>query len=112
MKLQHIIYDVWLKDPEIIKYENPIREILVNAAIMGGATIICSEWHQFKPWGVTGFLLLQESHISIHTWPEENNFAAIDIFPCGSMDHDVIINSIRNELMPVEEKIYKIVRGQ
>lgn len=111
MELIHIVFDVWSSDSNILKYEKPLRELFVDAANKGGAHIIYSKWHQFEPWGVTGFLLLQESHISIHTWPEEENFAAIDIFPCGSMDHELIVNILREKLNPAREKLSRLKRG-
>lgn len=111
MQAEHIIYDVWLNNDEIIKFVEPLKHIIIDAAQSGGAHIIHDYWHQFEPWGVTGFLLLQESHISIHTWPEEENFAAIDIFPCGSMNNELIINIIRENLKPKKEKITHIKRG-
>lgn len=111
MELLHMVYDVWLQNPNTLKYVSPLREIITDAANKGGAHIIYSKWHQFDPWGVTGFLLLQESHISIHTWPEEQSFAAIDIFPCGSMDNDLIIKILREKLNPVNEKLTRLTRG-
>jgi S-adenosylmethionine decarboxylase len=108
---EHLLYDVWLTDGELLKYVDPLHTILVDAAVQGGANIYHQYWHQFEPWGVTGFLLLQESHISIHTWPEEDNFAAIDIFPCGPMDVDLIVELLREALQPVRERVVREVRG-
>ena len=55
-----------------------------NAAKRAGATLLNLITHRFDPQGVTGLALLAESHISIHTWPE-NGYAAVDVFTCG--DH-------------------------
>ncbi|MBN1483651.1 MAG: adenosylmethionine decarboxylase [Chloroflexia bacterium] len=108
----HLLYDIWLSDGEILKYVDPLRQILVDAALQGGANIYHQKWHQFEPWGVTGFLLLQESHISIHTWPEEANFAAVDIFPCGPMDSERIVALLRQALQPLRERLQRVERGQ
>lgn len=108
---EHVLYDVWLADGEVLKYVDPLRGIVLEAAEAGGANIYHQYWHQFAPWGVTGFLLLQESHISVHTWPEEDNFAAIDIFPCGPMDVDLIVERLREALRPVRERVVRVVRG-
>lgn len=80
----HLLVDLWgarsLCDPEAI--DRALRE----AAEAAGATILHSHFHHFSPnGGVSGVLVLAESHISIHTWPERN-FAAIDIFMCGACD--------------------------
>ena len=107
----HLLYDLWLSDGEILKYVEPLRTVLVDAAVRGRATIYHQYWHQFEPWGVTGFLLLKESHISVHTWPEEDNFAAVDIFPCGPMDVDLIVRLLGEALQPVRERLTRQVRG-
>ncbi len=60
-----------------------LEAILRDAAMRSGATILQSHFHHFGDGqGVTGVLMLAESHISIHTWPERR-FAALDIFMCG-----------------------------
>ncbi|MDR3533183.1 MAG: adenosylmethionine decarboxylase [Rhodopila sp.] len=78
----HLLVDLWgasnLGDPD------HIDRALRNAAEAAGATILHGHFHHFSPnGGVSGVLVLAESHISIHTWPERN-FAAIDIFMCGA----------------------------
>jgi S-adenosylmethionine decarboxylase len=80
----HLLVDLWgarnLTDPVLI--DRALRE----AALAAGATILHSHFHHFAPnGGVSGVVVLAESHISIHTWPERD-FAAIDIFMCGCCD--------------------------
>ena len=85
----HLLVDLWgasnLCDPELI--DRACRE----AALAAGATILHSHFHHFSPnGGVSGVVVLAESHISIHTWPERD-FAAVDIFMCGACDpHDSV----------------------
>ena len=59
-----------------------VRKQLLEAARQAGATVIGETYHSVSPCGVTGTLSLQESHLSIHTWPE-HQYAAVDIFTCG-----------------------------
>ena len=78
----HLLLDLWgaanLTDPELID------RALRDAAEAAGATILHSHFHHFGPdGGVSGVVVLAESHISIHTWPERD-FAAVDIFMCGA----------------------------
>ncbi len=80
----HLLIDLWgasnLNDPARI--DAALRE----AATAAGATILHGHFHHFSPnGGVSGVLVLAESHISIHTWPERD-FAAVDIFMCGACD--------------------------
>jgi len=80
----HLLIDLWgatnLADPALI--DAALRE----GAEVAGATILHSHFHHFSPnGGVSGVVVLAESHISIHTWPERD-FAAVDIFMCGACD--------------------------
>lgn len=80
----HLLLDLWgasnLTDPELI------GRALADGAEAAGATILHSHFHHFSPnGGVSGVVVLAESHISIHTWPERD-FAAVDIFMCGACD--------------------------
>jgi S-adenosylmethionine decarboxylase len=79
---RHIIADITSDDPFLFDDLELILEALALAAKAAKATTLKTAYHQFSPHGVTAFLLLSESHISIHTWPE-CNAAAVDIFTCG-----------------------------
>ena len=50
-----------------------------------GAIVVSTDFHAFSPYGVSGVIIIQESHLTIHTWPE-HQYAAIDIFTCGELD--------------------------
>ena len=94
----HLLLDLWgataLDDPETI--EQALRE----AATAAGATILHGHFHHFSPnGGVSGVLVLAESHISIHTWPERS-FAAIDIFMCGACDPYASIPALKSWFRP------------
>jgi len=59
-----------------------IRDILLEAAKESGATVVDQVFHKFNPVGASGIVVIAESHISIHTWPEYR-YAAVDVFTCG-----------------------------
>ncbi|HTS21701.1 MAG TPA: adenosylmethionine decarboxylase [Casimicrobiaceae bacterium] len=59
-----------------------VKRTLVAAARMAGATIVETVFHKFAPWGISGVVVIAESHLAIHIWPE-NRYAAIDVFTCG-----------------------------
>jgi S-adenosylmethionine decarboxylase len=61
-----------------------VQEIMVSAAKEAKATIVEISFHKFSPFGISGVVVIAESHISIHTWPEYG-YAAIDIFTCGDV---------------------------
>ena len=75
-----------------------LERLLRDAAIASGAQVLHGHFHSFGPGqGVTGVLLLAESHISLHTWPEVG-FAAVDIFMCGAARPQVALDIISTAL--------------
>ncbi len=81
---KHCILELYECDQSKLNDEAFIRTTITSAAKQAGATLLNMITHRFEPQGVTGLALLAESHISIHTWPE-NGYAAVDVFTCG--DH-------------------------
>jgi len=75
-----------------------LRRTLTDVARLIGATVIKDDFYQFTPQGVSGVVIIAESHISIHTWPE-HNYAAVDVFTCG----DVI--EPKDAIKPLVEKL-------
>jgi S-adenosylmethionine decarboxylase len=59
-----------------------VQEIMVNAALEAGAEVREVAFHKFSPQGVSGVVVISESHLAIHTWPELG-YAAVDVFTCG-----------------------------
>ena len=62
-----------------------LEKLLLEAAARASARVVQAAFHRFQPEGVTGFLLLEESHLSIHTWPAQG-YAAVDFYTCGASD--------------------------
>ena len=93
----HLLIEFWeannLKDLSLVEIA------LRNAAEKAGATVVNISTHLFSSGGVTGFALLEESHISIHTWPERD-FAAIDIFMCGDCQPHAAVQPMREAFKP------------
>jgi S-adenosylmethionine decarboxylase len=80
----HLLADFEGVAPMLLSDAAAIEDVLRQAALAAGARILHGHFHTFGAGGgVTGVLLLAESHISIHTWPEDG-FAALDIFMCGA----------------------------
>jgi S-adenosylmethionine decarboxylase len=63
-----------------------VKATLVNAARAAGATIVETVFHKFAPWGISGVVVIAESHLAIHIWPERR-YAAVDVFTCGANVH-------------------------
>ena len=64
----------------------PVRKAMLEAAEKSGASIVNDIFHQFNPQGVSGVVVIKESHLSIHTWPE-HGYAAVDFFTCSLKTH-------------------------
>lgn len=79
---RHILVEYYNCNKEILKNHNLIEEHMKQAAIESKATIVQSVFHLFNPWGVSGAVIISESHLTIHTWPEYG-YAAVDLFTCG-----------------------------
>ncbi len=91
LELQGCPADI-LDDPEVVS------RIMVSAVEVSGATLIQPFFHQFAPQGVSGVVIISESHFSIHTWPEYG-YAAVDIFTCGDeIDMDAATEHLRRGL--------------
>ncbi len=76
--------------------KNRVETALLLAAKDSGATIISSSFHGFNPQGISGVVVIAESHFTVHAWPE-HNYAAVDIFTCAdSIDLEVAINSMKD----------------
>lgn len=86
MKLEtlgkHILIEFYNCDKKILKNPKIIELRMNEAAKIANATIIQSVFHHFNPYGVSGAIIISESHLAIHTWPEYG-YAAVDIFTCG-----------------------------
>lgn len=80
----HLLVELKDCNPKILRDINKVKEALVSAAKEAKATIIDVSFHEFTPFGVSGMVVIAESHLSIHTWPEYS-YAAVDIFTCGDV---------------------------
>lgn len=105
----HLLIDLWdasrLDDPALID------ATLRDAALAAGATILHSHFHHFTPnGGVSGVVVLAESHISIHTWPERS-YAALDIFMCGDCNPYKAIPLLKSAFGPGSVQVGEQRRG-
>ena len=107
----HLLADFQGVDPALLRNAADIDTLLRQAAVAAGATVLHSHFHSFgEGQGITGVVLLAESHISIHTWPEVG-FAAADIFMCGASRPQLALDLIRQALQPASAAVRTIERG-
>ena len=79
---RQILVEFYDCDRDVLNQTDTIREILMEGVLRSGATIVSDSFHTFNPHGVSGVIVIAESHVTIHTWPE-HGYAAVDIFTCG-----------------------------
>jgi S-adenosylmethionine decarboxylase len=106
----HLIVDLYEADR--LDDVDHIEETLRHCVTAAGATLLHIHLHHFEPnGGVSGVAVLAESHISIHSWPEAN-YAAIDIFMCGSANPDACIPVLRDAFAAKRVAVSELLRGQ
>src|SRR5256885_14890164 len=81
---RHLLLELFDCDLDAINNVETVKGALIEAAKRAQATIVDVVFHEFNPFGVSGVVVIAESHLSIHTWPEYR-YAAVDIFSCGDV---------------------------
>ena len=105
----HLFAEFW--DGKIIEDSKKIERILITAAKKAKNTPLEVTIHKFNPHGITGVVLLAESHIALHSWPEIN-YLAIDIFTCGEKAYPYkALNYLKEKFHPKKVEIKEIKRG-
>jgi S-adenosylmethionine decarboxylase len=79
---RQVLVEFYRCDKVVLEDESAIRGALLESVRRSGATIVTDTFHRFSPHGVSGVVVISESHVAIHTWPE-HGYAAVDIFTCG-----------------------------
>lgn len=83
---RHIIAELSECNPETLRSLTKVKRLMVEAAERANAHIREIKFHRFSPEGISGVIVIAESHLSIHTWPEYG-YAAVDIYTCGDTTH-------------------------
>lgn len=108
---KHILVEFFNANPDKLNDVSHIETSMLQAAENAGATIINSTFHHFSPFGVSGVIVIQESHLAIHTWPEYQ-YAALDLFTCGdTVDPWVSLDHLKNELNATNYSAMELRRG-
>lgn len=108
---RHVAVDAWGVDFDLLNNAEALQTHLVDAAEACGATVLSVQSKQFEPQGATVLVLLSESHLSIHTYPEKG-FAAIDCYTCGeTVDPELAVVHLINVLKPKTMYAKKLIRG-
>ena len=108
---RHLLIELFDCDPDAISNLETVKGALVEAARRAQATIVDVVFHEFNPFGISGVVVIAESHLSIHTWPEYR-YAAVDIFSCGDVLQPEVAASYLVEQFAAERtSIVEMQRG-
>jgi len=107
----HYLIELWDADRDMLDSVSATRQILLAAAKRANVTVLHTAFHAFNPVGVSGVIVIAESHISIHTWPEAG-YAAADIFTCGDRAMPEVAARYIGEAFGAEQvEINRLTRG-
>ena len=110
-KSQHLLVELFECDAEALKSRGLLKTLLENAAKAANVTIVQSIFHQYSPQGVTGIVIIEESHLSIHTWPEYG-YASVDFYTCGDGVPEKALEVIQQGLQSQRAEILMVDRGK
>jgi S-adenosylmethionine decarboxylase len=109
---KHILAEYKSCDVSILNDIQKIENLLLKAAGEAGAFVMGSSFHRFEPHGVSGVVIISESHLAIHTWPELG-YAAVDIFTCGDeVTPEASFEFLERSLKSQDASFKTIIRGE
>jgi len=109
---RHVIAELWECDPDLLNDEMAVERIMVNAALESGAEVREVVFHKFSPLGVSGVVIISESHLTIHSFPE-HGYASVDVYTCGDrIDPAVAADYIAKGLRTKRKETVFVPRGQ
>ena len=109
---KHLLIDLYGCPADLLNDVAALETVMVEAAHRAGATVLNTTFHRFSPCGVSGVVVIQESHLTIHTWPEQG-FAAIDLFTCGEQTRPRrALAYLKRTLQSEHCEVQRLVRGQ
>lgn len=107
----HLLVEFYGCEGKTLEMESTVREAMVTAAKRSNASVVTDSFHEFKPYGVSGAVIIQESHFTIHTWPE-HGYAAVDLFYCSNtVAVDVAVQTLQEYFKPKRTSYLLVRRG-
>jgi S-adenosylmethionine decarboxylase len=108
---RHLLLELFDCAPDALDSLEAVKGALVEAAKRAHATIVDVVFHEFNPFGISGVVVIAESHLSIHTWPEYR-YAAVDIFSCGDLlKPDIAANYLVEHFGAERASVVELQRG-
>lgn len=108
---RHLLAEFFDCNSNLLNHLALIEQTMKEAALKCGATIVQSCFHHFSPFGVSGVVVIAESHLAIHTWPE-HGYASVDLYTCGDQcDPEVAFDYLREKFLAGHANYVALHRG-
>ncbi|AST92820.1 adenosylmethionine decarboxylase [Sutcliffiella cohnii] len=107
---RHVISELWGCDFNKLNDMDYVEKTFVDAALKSGAEIREVAFHKFAPQGISGVVIISESHLTIHSFPE-HGYASIDVYTCGDLDPNIAANYIADALDAKTRETIELPRG-
>jgi S-adenosylmethionine decarboxylase len=107
---RHLLAEFYLCDGATLDDLDSTRECMLAAVRLIGGTVLGEMFHRFTPHGVSGVVLMAESHLAVHTWPERR-YVAMDVYTCGGLDPFPGVAHVARCLQAEQHRVQEIVRG-
>jgi len=108
---RHLLLELFDCDADAINSLEAVKTAMVEAAKAAQATIVDVVFHEFNPFGISGVVVIAESHVAIHTWPE-HGYAAVDIFTCGeTLTPEVAAQYLVEKFQARQPSLIELKRG-
>ncbi|TAA70458.1 adenosylmethionine decarboxylase [Planococcus salinarum] len=107
---RHVIAELWQCDFDKLNDMDFIEQTFVDAALKSGAEVREVAFHKFAPQGVSGVVIISESHLTIHSFPE-HGYASVDVYTCGDMDPTIAADYIAKALDSQSSEVKELQRG-
>ncbi|MGN8645758.1 adenosylmethionine decarboxylase [Gracilibacillus sp. HCP3S3_G5_1] len=108
---RHVIAELWECNIDMLNDIEQLEKTFVNAALKAGAEVREVAFHKFAPFGVSGVVIISESHLTIHSFPE-HGYASIDVYTCGDIiDPNVAVAYIEEQLEAKSTEKLEVPRG-
>ena len=108
---RHLLLELFDCDASAINSLDVVKSSMVEAAKRAQATIVEVVFHEFNPFGISGVVVIAESHLAIHTWPEYR-YAAVDVFSCGEvLRPQVAVDYLVEQLGAARASVVELQRG-
>ncbi|HEY4156521.1 MAG TPA: adenosylmethionine decarboxylase [Polyangiaceae bacterium] len=109
-RAQHLLLELYDCDPALLNDAPFLAGLMRKAVSASGARVVGESFHAYSPHGVTGVLVIEESHFSVHTWPE-SGYAALDFYTCGALDPEPAARVVFEGLRASSAQLLEVARG-